>query len=246
MSVADIDGLNFVGYNNKRTLLGNSGGQARFTCAVADWLAARDLLMRAVNGDDPSLAVESVSFDYLGKDAAAGIAELTATFIPAWKLNCLIPNSAFKIRGEVSSLSFTVAPKDRNGNVKWKWASGQDILNDSIMPLHTQGVLKLVLFGTRTEVDAGTWLSYVDHTNSDTFLGAPPGCALFKGAPFNPRVLEDGTPTNDVELHVETRFIPWNKFYNETTSAWEEIHRTSDSSPMFSPVTFGDLLTVPS
>jgi len=113
------------------------------------------------------------------------------------------------------------------------------------MPLHTQGVLKVVLFGTRTTVDAGTWLDYVDHVNSDTFLGMAPGCCIFRGAPFNPRVLEDGTPTNDVELHIETRAKPWNQFYNETTGAWEEIRRVGDNSPMFSAAAFAPLLEVP-
>ena len=143
-------------------------------------------------------------------------------------------------------MSFTIAPKDKNGVVKWKWASGADILNESILPLYAKGVQRIVFFGTRTSVDSSTWAAYVDHVDNDGFDGMSAGCSIFRGATANPRVLEDGTPTNDVELHVDTRSNPWNEFYNETTSAWEQIKRVSDGSPMFSACAFAPLLEVPS
>ncbi|HUX15525.1 MAG TPA: hypothetical protein VMW52_03580, partial [Phycisphaerae bacterium] len=134
--------------------------------------------------------------------------------------------------------------------VRWRWASGEEILNDSVLPLCAQGVLRLVLFGTRSSVDASTWESYEDKVNSDTFLGRTAGKCIFKGASFSPRVLEDGTETNDIELHIETRNRSWNQFYNETTGEWEEIRRQDGGGnwtvTAFSAVAFSDLLEVPS
>lgn len=228
--------LEIIGYDNRKTITGNSGSRFRCVCDRADVAYYQSYFLRALDGNDLTLKCDSVEWDYLNKDPATAKVELTANFVPGWKLDALVPNSAFKVRIEFGSESFTVSGS------AWKWNSGEPITNANILPIKTVGVQQVTLFGTRSSVNLATYSGYQDKVNSDSFLGLSAGKVLFRGAAANPRQLEDGTITYDVEIRLSAREVSWNSFFNETTGAWEDI-KDGSSNKLYSATAFGGLLS---
>lgn len=232
--------MDFVSRTDNKAITGNSGSTYRYIGNLADLASDRTALLRAVDALDSTLMCASVASELLNKDYATGKVELTASFIPAWRLNAMIPNSNWRRRIVQGAESFTFVPLK---GAKAKWASGKAIRNRNILPLMTVAVDQITLFGTRTTVDLSTWASYQNKVNSDTFLGATAGFVLFKGASADPRQLEDGTMTNDVQLHLARRYIEWNKDYNEDTGAWEVVY-PDGTNPKFGSVAMSGLGTL--
>lgn len=228
--------LTITGYTNRKAITGNSGSQFRAVCDRADVAYYQSYFLRAVDGNDTTLKCESVDWDYLNKDAATAKVELTANFVPGWKLDALVPNSAFKMRIEYGSESFTVSGS------AWTWNSGAAIVNANILPIKSIGIQNVTLFGTRSSVDLATYSSYQDKVNSDSFLGLSAGKVLFRGAAASPRQLEDGTMTYDVEVRLSARSVSWNSFFNESTGAWEDI-KDGSNNKLYSSTAFSGLLS---
>ncbi len=238
----------FLDYKAQTTLTGNSGSTYRFltpwTGAWTDMLAAKLSYLGAYDAHDMTLQCDSVSVDYLGDDPNSNQGILTVHCMPAWKLALLLPNTPFRIKRRAGAESFTIYTPP-TAPAPLKWADGSTVLNTAILPTIKIPTIDVVLFGNRTVVDASTWATYSGCVNSDTFDGMPAGTVMFEGATSNPRQLEDGTLTNDVELTFKVRVltaggvtITWNHFWNETKGAWDTL-----AVPQFASVAMSGLLS---
>lgn len=235
MSVDGYPGtLDFINYKNTETLDGNSGSVFTMVCGVEDMEAVRALFLEAVDGNDPNLHCSSFDFTIFG-DSATDMYLCEARFIPTWKLTLLQPDQPFRVYINSSSMDMTLKSSD------WTWASGAPVTNQ-VSPIMTIGIQEVVLKGARTGVDLSTYGGYADKVNSDTFLGKDAGLVIFKSASISPRQLATGIITNDVEIRLESRNIPWNQFFNEDTGLFEEV-RDPSSNPMFASAAFSGLLT---
>lgn len=231
------DDLELIGYDPVGAIDGSGRVYRRWLCDSFNADAYEALLFRAVDGDNPNFTVNTISREYFGGDKATGKTILHVNEVPAWKLLCLLPDSPFQIRYEWGSESFTVS------GAGYTWDDASPLVNTSVQPLMPMSVTQIVLFGTRSTIDLGTYDAYIDKLNSGTFLGAAAECVLFCGASATPRMLETGDMTNDVEICLKRRRVSWNKFWNETIGDWDYIVQAGTSTKLLGTTSFTGLLT---
>lgn len=233
--------IEFVDYVPTSDVKGNSGSRYTFVCDADEYAAAADNILWTYDEFNASLQCDTVSGPYLAGDGATGKVRFTATFIPSWKLDALLPDQPFQVKYAYSAMAFTIKTKSRKGDDIWVWDSGKSINNEQVMPVMIVPTVQIVLFGSRTGFNAGTYTAYHGKVNSGTFLGVAAECALFKGANAVPRALADGTMTNDAEVTVDAIWVTWNKFYNEETGAFEKIKKKTGGDPMYASVSYDPL-----
>ena len=227
--------VEFIDYKNSQSLEGSSDSYYALVCGADDFIAVRTQLFDSIDSTDPTLYCVSVEYGFLNDDWTNGKYRVVAHFIPFWKFRSLLPNEPFYVYMNFSSQDITLPSK------AWSWASGNPI-NNQISPIKTIAIVDITLKGARTGVDLGTYSSYGDMVNNDVFLGKAAGYVIFKTAAVSPRMLNTGVLTNDVELRLQSRNIPWNQFFNEDTGLFEEV-RDPSGNPMFASTAFAGLLT---
>jgi len=234
------------GWRNRLSLDGGSGSTHVVVSDISEIEAVRQSLLGsqdtsggAVNGLLKCMSVET-RYGTGSDDPAGNKATTTAEFVPAWKVDALDPTAAFAIRYNYSADGFTYNIK--NGNAKW--ASGKPIYNRNVMPRKVLSITEAILFGVRLTAGLTTYAQWTDKVNSDIFLGAAPGFALFKGASADPFQLPDGRKAYKHQVTVAFRSIEWNKDYNEDTGAWE-VCFPDGTNPKFGSVAFAGLLNPP-
>jgi hypothetical protein len=234
--------LEYIGYENTRDIRGNSNVRASFLCNEADGYAYQSFLLRATSAEFPWLVCVAIRYSYLNRDHGTGKVQLDCEFVPAFKLLSLVPDSPLYQRHEMGSESFTVNSIDKSGLIVWDWNSGDPVMNMAVLPLIIVAVDNITLYGTKTNYLASDYSTWIDHLNSDPFLGFTAGHVACLGVSASHRMLEDGVMTNDIELHLKGRWIAtWNSFYNETTGAWEEIKKHSGGANLYPTAAFSGL-----
>lgn len=229
----------YVDYDNTHDVRGSSESHFVVNCSYADRLDVCAGFLWALDGNDTTLQCYKTSWKYLAaaENVDDILVQVRADFMPAWKLQLLMPDQPFKVRYEYGSQSFTISGKG------YVWADDNSAIeNENILPLKVVDVKDVVLYGSRSSFDSGTFSGYEDRVNNATFLGAPAGCVLFRGASATPRQLETGTMTWDVEVKLSIRQISWNMFYREKDGTFQEIKQAGSGNKMFPAVGFGGLL----
>lgn len=67
--------------------------------------------------------------------------------------------------------------------------------------------------------------------NNGTFLGAPTGCVLFKGARTHKEINADGSFVRSVQTIFHERTQPWNQVFRPDTMAWDTLQDGSGNGP---------------
>ncbi len=183
------------------------------------WQDIRALLLRSADDNDSDLYWWSCEMSPLPGDKG-GITfekvELTFESIPSWQLLLKLPNQPFYRTIEWGMQSFTIPG---GTNCAFKWADGRPISTANILPTVSILVAEISLKGVRSGVDLSTFSAYEDKVNNDTYMGAPAGRVLFRGANAAPKMLDNGDLTNDVTIRMSSRSVDWRKFYDATPNA---------------------------
>ena len=182
------------GWRNRLSLDGNSSNTHVVVSDISEIEAVRQSLLGsqdtsggAVNGLLKCMSVET-RYGTGSDDPAGNKATTTAEFVPAWKVDALDPTKAFAIRFNYSADGFTYNIKNPNAT----WDDGDPILNRNVLPRKVLSITEAILFGVRLTAGLTTYAQWTDKVNSDIFLGAAPGYALFRGASADPFQLPDG------------------------------------------------------
>jgi len=208
------------GWRNRLSLDGGSGSTHIVVSDISEIEAVRQSLLAsedtsggAVNGLLKCMSVET-RYGTGSDDPAGNKATTVAEFVPAWKVDALDPTKAFAIRFNYSADGFTYNIKNPNA----KWDDGDPILNRNVLPRKVLSITEAILFGVRLNAGLTTYAKWTDKVNSDIFLGAAPGYALFRGASADPFQLPDGRKAFKHQVTVAFRSIEWNKDYREDSS----------------------------
>ena len=235
--------LQMKSYENHSSLLGDSRSTAVFQCEKSEWLAMRDFLLGAVDGNNPQLKCQSVRMRSLGSDIFCGMAELTCEFAPTAKVEALKPDMPMRFRAEISSGAIVVTDDKRKEQIyKWEEATPERDVPVSITSTMPVTTWKAVLSGARSVANLSMYDQYADTVNSDTFLGAAPETVRFVSASFNPRQLEDGTVVFDVEVHLEYRPTGWNRLIDPDTRTWMTPVKKIGGQKLFEATPYANLL----
>ena len=240
-----------TGWRNRLSLDGNSSSTHVVVSDISEIEAVRQSLLGsqdtsggAVNGLLKCMSVET-RYGTGSDDPAGNKATTVSEFVPAWKVDALDPSKPFKVRFNYSSDGFTY-------NIKYpkaKWESGDPVTNREVIPRKTVSITEAILFGVRLTAGLNTYAQWTDMVNSDIFLGAAPGFALFKGASADPFQLPDGRDAFKHQVTVAFRSIEWNKDYREDgtfqfTGGWEYV-LPDGVNRKFEAVSFAGLLNPP-
>lgn len=230
-------------------LRGDNSSEVEQVCDITEWPAYVNAYLGAEDPAFPNLACRAVRVSPLkGTDLNTKKVLLTMSYAPKLSIEAMTIDLPFKWRQEVGSECVTV-----HGGYYWEkddHTRGDAFLNRRILPVKRFALVNLVLYGTRSTYDLSTYLSTIDHVNSDTFLGAPPETVFFESATSEMKLLLDGTTVYAVELHLKYKPSGWNKFFREdtpsagTTETADHFYKLIDNNnqPVYPLAEFAGLL----
>lgn len=231
--------LSMKSYTDTAGVRGDTVAEAVFTVGLNNWIAARNLLIGAASDMDPYVACAKVQMRYVGNDAFSGMAQLTCSFVPIFSVEAWTVDLPFKVRYEDCGTE-----RIPLRGQALTWADNSPIVNRMVYPDYAYPVQKLVLFGSRSTFDAGTYASLETSgeagqltVNSGSFLGGGDECVRLLTAKGTPKQLYDGSIIYQVEIPLVRRPFSWNWFWNETKLQWDSL-----SWPPYTAVDYSSLL----
>jgi hypothetical protein len=182
------------------------------------------------------------------KDLAGNKWQLSAVYAPKFAIEALTIDLPLKWRLEASGECVTISGSNGSASSGYKWANGDPLLNQRVLPVKRFTLAKVVMYGTRSVFDLGTYMDLVDHVNSDNFLGASEETIFFESVQCQQHQLMDGTIVYAIELHLIYRPSGWNLFFREDVPAGsDQMQRLldQDGDPVYPSAALAVLLDAP-
>lgn len=235
---ANIMAVETIDYRQDISINGDSSSTIVQVCEADEVAGVIATLQRAVDAYNNSLKCHRISLECLTNNWLTGKFQVTAQFCPDLKLDAKTPDAPLKYRFQYHSEAMAIPT-----NADWKWQTGSVPVEEGDVQVvkhiaHTE----IILYGTRNTVDLSTYDTWQGKVNSDTFLGAAAGYVLFDSASAAPRALDTGAVTNDLEIKLIRRSVPWNQFWNKKTGTWDTLLGPSNA-PVYPSAAFAGLLT---
>lgn len=228
--------IEFTGYDYGIGLRGDVTSKSTLVCDDSEWQSAVNTLLGAASAVFPNLLCNRVRVSALKGDPATGKRELTAEFVSRFQVESLQADEPFRWRIEDHVEAVTIRGA-------FHWGDDEPLDSAQVSPTMNVTMARLVLYGTRSSFDLGSYDAILGLVNSDVVLGAAAETLLCDAVSVEQRQLLDGTIVYGVELALKWRKTNWNMFYRESTGLFEYLYRDGGSDKVYEAASMAGLLT---